>query len=68
MQDSQLVIEKYKSGFFPPNDIPFEDLSNGDSGSGNSVASPVVRSGTVGAGRGKKRTGIGGIFGRTKVL
>lgn len=27
-QDSQAVIEKFKSGFLPPEDIPFEDLSN----------------------------------------
>ena len=27
-QDSEAVIEKYKSGFTPPVDIPFEDLSN----------------------------------------
>lgn len=26
--DSSLVIEQYKSGNFPPDDIPFEDLSN----------------------------------------
>ena len=27
-QDSQAVIEKFKSGFLPPEDITFEDLSN----------------------------------------
>lgn len=27
-EDSRLVIEKYKSGMFPPEDFPFEDLSN----------------------------------------
>jgi hypothetical protein len=30
-QDSQIVIGRYKSGFNPPGDIPFEDLSNIDS-------------------------------------
>ena len=29
-QDSQIVIGRYKSGFNPPGDIPFEDLSNID--------------------------------------
>lgn len=32
-QDSRLVIERYKSGFSPPEDVPFEDLSNMRSGS-----------------------------------
>lgn len=27
-EDSRLVIEKYKSGVYPPDDFPFEDLSN----------------------------------------
>ena len=31
LQDSQIVIEKYKSGFLPPTDYPFEDLSTMDS-------------------------------------
>ena len=33
-QDSALVIEKFKSGFLPPGDIPFEDLSSLDNMSG----------------------------------
>lgn len=42
--DTQLVIDKYKSGFMPPDDFPFEDLSKGgtnssgsDSGSSNNI-------------------------------
>jgi len=27
-EDTRLVVEKYKSGFQPPGDIPFDDLSN----------------------------------------
>ncbi|CAG0887195.1 unnamed protein product [Darwinula stevensoni] len=27
VEDSKLVVERYKSGFTPPEDIPFEDLS-----------------------------------------
>ena len=34
-EDSRIVIEKYKSGFQPPNDIPFEDLSSADTTSVN---------------------------------
>jgi len=36
-QDSQIVIGRYKSGFNPPGDIPFEDLSNFNS-SNNSLS------------------------------
>lgn len=36
-QDSALVIEKFKSGFLPPGDIPFEDLSSLDNMSGARV-------------------------------
>ncbi len=38
-QDSRLVIERYKSGFSPPEDVPFEDLSNMRSGSVGSDSS-----------------------------
>lgn len=29
MKDTVLVIERYKSGFEPPGDFPFDDLSRG---------------------------------------
>ena len=32
-QDSRIVIEKFKSGFSAPGDIPFEDLSSADNAS-----------------------------------
>ena len=35
LQDSRIVIEKFKSGFSPPGDVPFEDLSSADSASVN---------------------------------
>ena len=38
-EDSRLVIERYKSGFLHPADIPFEDLSNVRSGSVDSDSS-----------------------------
>lgn len=39
LKDSQLVIERYKSGFLPPEDLPFEDLSTIRSGSVGSDSS-----------------------------
>lgn len=69
--DSQVVIERYKSGFTPPGDIPFDDLStprqNGDS---TPTSHPPVRQdtikGTISASKLKKRGGIFGIFGSNK--
>lgn len=46
MQDSRLVIERYKSGFSPPEDVPFEDLSNTRSGS---IGSDSSSNGGVGS-------------------
>merc|ERR1712130_656802 len=76
-EDSLLVIEKYKSGFLPPGDIPFEDLSTVDSGSGNSStttpqSTPSEKKtsilGTITGGKIKKRSGLLGIFGQNKNL
>lgn len=77
-----MVIEKYKSGFQPPEDIPFEDLSReSDATTLNSSTSKssVINShsvhglrpdktikGTTSA-RLKKRAGLLGIFGSNKV-
>ena len=75
-QDSFLVIEKYKSGFLPPGDIPFEDLSTAESGSGlGSTTTPQNTPsekknsilGTITGGKIKKRSGLLGIFGQNKV-
>merc|ERR1719336_2370802 len=75
LQDSALVIEKYKSGFLPPGDIPFEDLSSLDNVSGNINAStpqgtPSEKKtsilGTITGGKIKKRSGLLGIFGQNK--
>ncbi|XP_072386910.1 formin-binding protein 1-like isoform X2 [Diabrotica undecimpunctata] len=74
-EDTMLVIEKFKSGFQPPEDFPFEDLSKGgsDSGSANNInnipASGKVKEGsytvkgTITNKAMKKRTGIFHIFG-----
>ncbi|XP_050714494.1 cdc42-interacting protein 4-like isoform X3 [Eriocheir sinensis] len=69
--DSQVVIERYKSGFTPPGDIPFDDLStprqNGDS---TPTSHPPLRQdtikGTISASKGRKRGGIFGIFASNK--
>jgi len=75
-EDSDLVIEKYKSGFLPPGDIPFEDLSSLDNVSGNINASTTPQGtpsekktsilGTITGGKIKKRSGLLGIFGQNK--
>lgn len=69
------MIEKYKSGFIPPEDFPFEDLSKGgsDSGSANNINNIQINSklkdggytvkGTVTSKAAKKRGGIFHIFG-----
>lgn len=73
-EDSLLVIEKYKTGFPPPDDIPFEDLSKG--GGSDSGSSPNINSlqigkikdggftvkGTITGRAMKKRAGIFNIF------
>ena len=70
------MVEKYKSGFLPPGDIPFEDLSTVDSGSGTSStttpqSTPSEKKtsilGTITGGKIKKRSGLLGIFGQNKV-
>lgn len=71
-EDSQLVIEKFKSGFFPPSDIPFEDLSNSENQSVNngsintSISDKKTILGTITGGKIKKRSGILGLFGQNK--
>lgn len=73
------MIERFKSGFQPPEDIPFEDLSaikNGEApppqtnGYSNSVKlenQSLTYKGTMSGGKSKKRTGLFGIFGNNKV-
>ncbi|KAL1455747.1 hypothetical protein WDU94_009817 [Cyamophila willieti] len=73
-EDSALVIERYKSGFTPPGDIPFEDLSRGGESTPITSAFPHIIGirqdnatirGTMGV-RPKKRPGIMKIFGTNK--
>jgi hypothetical protein len=79
-QDTQQVIERFKSGFVPPEDFPFEDLSAikcGEqapiqtNGHANTIRADSNHSltykGTLTSGKLKKRSGIFGIFGTNKV-
>ncbi|XP_069943475.1 formin-binding protein 1-like isoform X1 [Cherax quadricarinatus] len=70
--DSQVVIERYKSGFTPPGDIPFDDLSTPrQNGETTPTVHPPIRQdtikGTISASKLKKRGGIFGIFGSNKI-
>jgi hypothetical protein len=75
-EDSQMVIEIYKSGFQPPEDIPFEDLGAMESGEApaqdNTVTTASVRpesmtvKGTMSTSKIKKRAGLFGIFSSNK--
>lgn len=73
-EDSAKVIEKYQSGFAPPGDIPFEDLSRADSETmnnsqlqgGNNALNHLTLKGTISAHKLKKRAGIFGIFSSNK--
>lgn len=75
-----LVIERYKSGFNPPEDYPFEDLSRGGSDSGSTPNINTVHvgsrlkeggltiKGTI-TGKGmKKRAGLLSLFGSRGVI
>ncbi|ODN03326.1 Formin-binding protein 1-like [Orchesella cincta] len=76
--DSQMVIERFKSGFQPPEDIPFEDLSaiksgeapppqtNGFSNSLKLDSQSLTFKGTISNSKSKKRSGLFGIFGNNK--
>ncbi|CAL4105034.1 unnamed protein product, partial [Meganyctiphanes norvegica] len=69
--DSQMVIERYKSGFTPPGDIPFDDLSTPrQNGTTTSTPHALNKSdtikGTISASKLKKRVGLFGIFASNK--
>lgn len=76
-EDTQLVIDRYKSGFQPPGDIQFEDLSRTNDSSTMPAPPPPTNvgglrpeamtvKGTISAGKLKKRVGIFGIFSSNK--
>ncbi|UYV65959.1 FNBP1 [Cordylochernes scorpioides] len=68
--DSRLVIERYKSGFQPQDDFPFEDIPGTGGYNNNSSPYPSpghtnTLKGTV-SGRRQKRSGLFGIFAPNK--
>lgn len=70
VQDSKAVIDKFKSGFPIPEDIPFEDLSNAsviDTSNANGTPKNSLdsRKGTVSDKKRNKKDkkGGGGLFG-----
>lgn len=72
LQDTQLVIERYKSGFVPPEDFPFEEQRG--VGADTTDAAPhhhlnhlTAARGTVSGNRIKKRGGLLSIFSSNKV-
>lgn len=73
-QDTQLVIDRYKSGFLPPEDLPFEEQRGTDTT--DHAAPPVhynyhltaARGGnTVSGNKSKKRGGLLALFSSNKV-
>ena len=72
LQDSKLVIDKYKSGFEMPGDIPFEDFSNGKTNSQNNLnhtpdSKGTIKGGTIGKRKDRTGKGIFDIFSKSKV-
>ncbi|XP_046560841.1 formin-binding protein 1-like isoform X1 [Haliotis rubra] len=74
-EDSKLVIERHKSGFQVPSDIPFEDLSNMQATENSNHSTPksapsdmknTYKTSTV-SGKSRKRGGIFGLFQSSKV-
>ena len=72
-QDSKLVIDRHKSGFPVPPDLQFDDLSvsggsveNQNNTSKTLAPANTVKSTTI-SGKSKKRGGIFGLFGSSKV-
>ncbi|KAK7504998.1 hypothetical protein BaRGS_00003568, partial [Batillaria attramentaria] len=74
-QDSKLVIERHKSGFPIPGDVAFEDLSvtggsvesQNNSTSTKAATLPNTVKQTTVSGKSKKRGGIFGLFGSSKM-
>lgn len=71
-EDSNKVIERYQSGFQPPSDLPFEDLSKPDNESlhnsqiNHAMNNNATMKGTIGGKGLKKRVGIFNIFSSNK--
>ncbi|XP_063633233.1 formin-binding protein 1-like isoform X4 [Cydia splendana] len=69
-EDTQLVIDRYKSGFVPPEDFPFEEQRAGadttDAAAAHNHHAQLTVRGTVSGNRIKKRGGLLSIFSSNK--
>ncbi|XP_046970070.1 formin-binding protein 1-like [Vanessa cardui] len=69
-EDTQLVIERYKSGFVPPDDFRFEPATGADATDSAAAPHPhnhlTAARGTVSGNRIKKRGGLLSIFSSNK--
>lgn len=65
------MIEKHRTGFPIPGDIPFEDLSCGQMNNHNVIKTnstpDTKKGGTMGGGKKKNRGGLFGLFKQTNV-
>ncbi|CAH2228608.1 jg27239 [Pararge aegeria aegeria] len=70
-EDTQLVIERYKSGFVPPEDFRFEAATGADATDSATTHAThnhlTAARGTVSGNRIKKRGGLLSIFSSNKV-
>ncbi|XP_048005192.1 formin-binding protein 1-like isoform X2 [Leguminivora glycinivorella] len=71
-EDTQLVIDRYKSGFVPPEDFPFEEQRAGadttDAATTHNHHAQLTVRGTVSGNRIKKRGGLLSIFSSNKIV
>ncbi|XP_026323464.1 formin-binding protein 1-like isoform X2 [Hyposmocoma kahamanoa] len=71
-EDTQAVIDRYKSGFMPPEDIPFEEQRGGVDSTDSVPHHPhnhlTAARGTVSGHRIKKRGGLLSIFSSNKII
>ncbi|XP_073941857.1 formin-binding protein 1-like Cip4 isoform X1 [Choristoneura fumiferana] len=71
-EDTQLVIDRYKSGFVPPEDFPFEEQRAGadttDAATTHHHHNHLTVRGTVSGNRIKKRGGLLSIFSSNKKI
>ncbi|XP_063633230.1 formin-binding protein 1-like isoform X1 [Cydia splendana] len=71
-EDTQLVIDRYKSGFVPPEDFPFEEQRAGadttDAAAAHNHHAQLTVRGTVSGNRIKKRGGLLSIFSSNKKI
>ncbi|XP_039270565.1 formin-binding protein 1-like isoform X3 [Styela clava] len=65
--DAKIVVEKYKSGFYPPNDKEFEDYTSPSHANTNEDHANSPRN-SVNISRGANKKGLSWLFGGKKVV